>query len=473
MTDPVLPDSVLPDADYLVLASRLIPDRDGGFTISVLRRAQDMAAAGARVTLLTVDPGERADHDRDRAEWVRRGLLTDPDDLRNLFDDARADAGWLRAAALPLPAPAPDEDAHGTVTGARVIADAAGRTVLELPVISGDPAWHLSSAPVTVWSEDGAAPVGWLPGFGGLYRAWVNARAAASARPVAVLCEARQVGELLVADAPPLLDPAIRVLHTTHACHLQAPYTWDAPMDAAWSRWLDIADRFDGVLWLTPSQQRDVERRVGDGIRSFVVPHPAPSGLANDPVAGRIVMLNTLSARKRVDHAIRALATVRASVPHAELHVYGDGPERAALQSLADELGVADAVVLHGHTADPEAAWATADLFALTSTNEGQPLVVLEALGHGVPVVSYDMPYGPRDTLARGGGMLVPDGDVDALAGALTALLTGPGVRAWLSDAARAAAAQMDAASSMRALAVAARAALDAPASRPGRPPHR
>ncbi|MDL5352416.1 glycosyltransferase [Microbacterium sp. zg-YB36] len=453
----------LPDAEYLVLASRLIPDRDGGFTISVLRRALDMAAAGARVRLLTVDPGDQADHDRDRAEWVRRGLLGAPEDLRNLFDDARTDAGWLRAAALPLPVPAHDNDT-------RAIADAAERTVLDLPVITGDPAWHLSQAPVVVWDADGREPVGWLPGFGGLYRAWLNALAAASVGPVVVVCEARQVGEVLVADAAPLLDGGIRLLHTTHACHVLAPFTWDAPMDAAWTRWLDIADRFDGVLWLTPSQQADVERRVS-GIRSSVVPHPAPSGLTNDPVRGRIVMLNTLIPRKRVADAVRALAAVRVSVPHAELHVYGDGPERAALAELAESLGIGDAVLLHGHAPDPEAAWATADLFVLTSTNEGQPLVLLEALGHGVPVVSYDIPYGPRDTLARGGGMLVPDGDVDALAGALTALLTGPGVREWLSDAGRSAAAAMDAAASMRALGAAARSALSSPSPRPGRVP--
>ncbi len=454
-------DRALPDAEYFVLASRLIPDRDGGFTISVLRRARDMSDAGARVRLLTVDPGERAEHDEHRREWVRRGLLRAPEELQNLFDDARTDAAWLRAAALPLPVPVYDNDT-------RAIRDADGRTVLELPVIAGDPAWHLSEAPVVVWNDEGTAPAGWLPGFGGLYRAWLNALDAGVDGPTVVICEARQVGEVLVADARPQLHPGIRLLHTTHACHVQAPYTWDSPMDAAWTRWFAVADRFDGVLWLTASQQADVERRVS-GIRSWVVPHPAPSGLPNDPVPGRIVMLNTLSARKRVDDAIRALEAVRASVPHAELHVYGDGPERPALEALADSLGLGGAVFFHGHAADPEVAWATADLFVLTSTNEGQPLVLLEALGHGVPVVAYDIPYGPRDTLARGGGMLVPDGGVDALAGALTALLTGPGVRAWLADAARAAAAEMNAAASMRALGAAVRAALDAPVPRPGR----
>ncbi|WP_159501597.1 glycosyltransferase [Microbacterium sp. 18062] len=452
----------LPDADYLLLASRLVPDRDGGFTISVLRRARDMAASGARVRLLTVDPGETADHDAARHEWVGRGLIARGDDLRNLFDDVRADADWLRAAALPLPAPA-------ATAPTRAIAAADGRTVLELPVIAGDPAWHLSIEPVVVWDVDGERPAGWVPGFGGLYRAWIDALAAEGARPVVVLCEARQLGELLVAEGKPLLDPSVRVLHTTHACHVLPPYRWDSPMDDAWSRWLAVADRFDGVLWLTPSQRADVERRVGGGIRSFVVPHPAPSLASNRPAPGRIIVMSSLIARKRVDHVLAVLASVLGQLPHARLHVHGDGPERARLEARAAELGVADAVTWHGHTADPSDAWADADVFVLASTNEGQGLVLGEALAHGVPAVAYDVPYGPRDILAGGGGILVPDGDVDALTGAVTRLLGDRATRDAMAVDARAAAAAMDSAASMRALGHAVRVALDEPRPRPGR----
>lgn len=456
---------LLPDATYLVLASRLVPDRDGGFTISVLRRALDLAGAGAEPLLLTIDPGEADAHDADRDEWVRRGLLAEPGGLRNLFDDARADASWLRDAALPAPIPAGDWPYRG-------IMDASGRTVLELPVVSGDPAWHLTQAPVRVWGDDG--PVGWLPGYAGLYRAWVNAlaaRAGADGAPVVLVCEARQVGEALVATGEPALDPAVRIVHTTHACHVLAPFAWDSPMDAAWQRWFDVADRFDAVLWLTPSQQGDVERRLGRGIRSFVVPHPATAAPAIDaaPVPGRIVMLNSLIPRKRVDHAIRALAVLRRSRPEAHLHVYGDGAQRAELEALAAELGVVDAVVFQGHASDTARAWAEADVFVLASTNEGQPLVVLEALAAGVPVVSYDMPYGPRDTLAHGGGVLVADGDVDALAAALAGVIGERSVRDRLSREGRAAAQTMDAAASMCAMGTAVRAALDEPVARPGR----
>ena len=154
-------------------------------------------------------------------------------------------------------------------------------------------------------------------------------------------------------------------------------------------------------------------------------------------------------------------------MPAAHLFVYGDGASGAELRALATELGVEDAVKWIGHVADPETqAWASADVLVLASTNEGQPLVVLEALAAGVPVVAYDMPYGPRDTLADGGGVLVPDGDIDALAAALIDVLSHSERRAELSASGRAAAAAMDAAASMRALGTAVRAVLADPVSR-------
>ena len=124
---------------------------------------------------------------------------------------------------------------------------------------------------------------------------------------------------------------------------------------------------------------------------------------------------------------------------------------------------------LHGHQADVEEAWQPADVFVFASTNEGQPQVVLEALGRGVPVVSYDLPSGPADMLSAGGGVLVPGGDVPALAGAMLSVAGDRERRAELSAQARARAAATGPEASMRALADAVRAARESPAARPGR----
>ena len=193
-------------------------------------------------------------------------------------------------------------------------------------------------------------------------------------------------------------------------------------MDAAWQRWFAVADRFDAVLWLTPSQLHDVETRVGRGIRSFVVPHPAPAPAA---MASRHPCRAGSSCSTRSFRASASTTRCARSRPCADRTPRRTSTSTATERSSPNssgsphELGVADAVVFQGHVSDPARAWAEADVFLFASTNEAQGLVVLEALSAGVPVVSYDMPYGPRDTLAHGGGLLVADGDVEALADAL------------------------------------------------------
>lgn len=448
---------LVPRAVYLLAASRVDPRLDAGFAVAVMRRARDLRRAGGESAVLTVNVATTAENDRTRAEWARRGFDVP---FRNLYDDLRSDRSWLLEAASPLPAPQSGYERN-------VVADDAGAPVVALPVVTGDPAWMRSAAPVIVYGASGE-PAGWVPGFGALYRTWIarvaGELAAATALEPVVVCEARQIGEVLVADAPLPLPAELPIVHETHANHTLAPHTWDAPMAEAWTRWLATADRYDAVTWLTATQRADVERRFGaDVARSFVAPHPAPpvTRVAGPRVPGRVVMLNSLSPRKRVDHALRALAIVRADVPHAHLHVHGDGSERAALEALAAGLGIADAVTWHGYDPEPLPALEAAKALMLTSVNEAQGLVVVEALSYGVPVVAYDIPYGPRDMLAGGGGVLVPDGDVAALAEALRGVLTAPD-RDRLRDQAYAAAEAQGFEPSLRAFGDAVRAALGA-----------
>lgn len=436
--------SEFPDAEYLILSSRLIPDRDGGYALATLARARQMAAAGVHgglgPLLLTLDPGTPAEHAQHRAAFAGRDLVVDRSRMRNLFDEATAPHGgaaaWLRAAADPgEPDPALEY---------RVIADAAARPVVGLPVIAGDPNWHVASAPVAVYDERGGV-AGIVEGFGALYRAWLEhvvdeLRAGDADRPVVVVCESRQLGELLAGWD----DPALRLVHAIHTIHLEPPFTPDAPLNPLWSRWFSLAERFDAVLWPTDSQRSDVEDRFGSSPVHVVVPHAVGAAASVTPLAdrvpGRVVMLNRLAPGKRVDHAIRAFARVVREVPGATLDVYGEGAERAALQGLIDGLGLDAHVVLRGLTEDPGRELDAASVFLSTSAFEGQGLSIAEALVHGCPVVAYDVKYGPRDLLAAGGGILVPDADLDALAAALVQLLTDVELRAQLTAEAVAAA---------------------------------
>jgi glycosyltransferase involved in cell wall biosynthesis len=147
-------------------------------------------------------------------------------------------------------------------------------------------------------------------------------------------------------------------------------------------------------------------------------PHVRPDALRD--VRGQVVLsVGTLKPVKRHDLLLRAFAALPAGVG-ATLCIVGEGPERAALERQVEALGLSGRVLLPGFVADPAPWYASADLFVLSSDYEGFGNVLVEALEHGVPVVSTDCPSGPREILDDGRfGTLVPPGDEQALAWAI------------------------------------------------------
>ena len=144
---------------------------------------------------------------------------------------------------------------------------------------------------------------------------------------------------------------------------------------------------------------------------------------AREPVilaAGRLV------AQK--DHAtlIKAFARLSTRRP-CRLVVLGEGPERKRLERLVRSLDLTNRVALPGWVANPFAFMARASLFALSSTREGLPGVLIQALACGCPCVSTDCPSGPAEILQDGEyGPLVPVGDDAALAWAMERILDQP-----------------------------------------------
>jgi FkbM family methyltransferase len=113
--------------------------------------------------------------------------------------------------------------------------------------------------------------------------------------------------------------------------------------------------------------------------------------------------------------------------PNTRLVILGEGPERARLEQRAAQLGLTAQVDLPGSVSDPLNYFAHADCFVLSSVREGLPTVLVEALSVGTPVVATDCTSGPREILDDGRlGVLVPPGDVHAMASAISTVLTTP-----------------------------------------------
>jgi glycosyltransferase involved in cell wall biosynthesis len=180
------------------------------------------------------------------------------------------------------------------------------------------------------------------------------------------------------------------------------------------------------------------------GARLHVVENGVPAvGLEPNVTAAKqpvVLFVGSLCGAKGVQELVRAFAKL---VPHARLVCVGPESEPgylAFLQSLAAGLGVGDRVSFPG-PASPEVvrAWLNrATMFVLPSHIEGMPLVLLEAMAAGLPVVATPVGAVPSVVEQDRFGYLVPVGDVDALAAALGRLLADEGLRQRFGQTARA-----------------------------------
>lgn len=105
----------------------------------------------------------------------------------------------------------------------------------------------------------------------------------------------------------------------------------------------------------------------------------------------RVGMIGRLSPEKRIDRAIHLLAGLVASGQDAQLELIGDGDERQSLEALVRGLGLGERVVFHGWCPDVREPLAGCDMLWLTSSTEGMPNAVLEAMASGISVAATDV----------------------------------------------------------------------------------
>jgi glycosyltransferase involved in cell wall biosynthesis len=192
----------------------------------------------------------------------------------------------------------------------------------------------------------------------------------------------------------------------------------------------------DRIIALTEAARRDLvtnfavpQQMISVMLSNAVVPAATVNRIAQwDGETGResdlVVCVGRLSPEKDQATLIRALAMLPAA-RQWRLAIVGDGPERAALEVLAQSHAVADRIVFTGQVTDPFTWMMRARLAVCASIYEGLCNAIIEALACGTPVVSTNCPYGPAEILQSGRyGALTPVGDAASMAVAIEAALS-------------------------------------------------
>ncbi|MGI9085513.1 MAG: glycosyltransferase [Aeromicrobium sp.] len=409
---------VLPDG-MLCALTWSIPRQFGGLTKSLLQRSCQLAtASGREVVVITL--AAQQDLDAVRASLRERGLLVDGVSLLNLWEDlAQADDDvWDSASFDPSittpvldtsgPAGPPDEVGEITRPDGSILARQRWETLGETSSLTkrGDEVVRTE-----IWDRQGTFRGGWH-GVWPLWRWWLDR---VIPRPAHMIVDSANAADCVA--AAPL--PDVSTTYVVHNSHVAG--SRDAPYGRL-ERWRSFtivrAERFDAVVHLTHAQRDHVDLLFGHQDNAHVLPHAIETATTKPNrrrPAGRGIVMANLDGRKRIPHAVRAVAAAARTAPSVELIIYGRGSERDAVLAEIEESGAP--ARLEGYTSDPAGAFADSSYMLLTSSREGFGLVLVESMAAGCLPISYDIEYGPADIVNDGvDGYLVPRADEKALA---------------------------------------------------------
>lgn len=199
-----------------------------------------------------------------------------------------------------------------------------------------------------------------------------------------------------------------------------------------------IVRRFDKFVVLT-----NEDRGYWGNLPNIeVIPNAAMhvSDAYSDVMNKRVIAVGRLDYQKGFDRLIQAWQLVRHTGKFTDwkLDIYGQGEWQKMLQQMIDKAELQNTVCLNRPTKQIGEEYVKSDMLVMSSNYEGFPMVMIEAMACGLPVVSFDYKCGPKDIIQTGiNGLLVPNGDIQALADAMMKVMEDEAYRKMLSLNAR------------------------------------
>ena len=203
-------------------------------------------------------------------------------------------------------------------------------------------------------------------------------------------------------------------------------------IDYHWWIW-----KYDRIVVLT---NEDKERYWKNNERISVIPNPVrffPNTIASLN-SKRIIAAGRLTYQKNYSSLIHAYSLIANRYPGWRLDIFGEGPDKKALQEEINSLGLTKVISLKGNSSNLQQEMLASSIFVLTSIYEGFGLVITEAMSCGLPVISYSCPCGPKDIIEnRVNGFLVNNGDERTFAEHIACLIENEDLRKNMGRLAR------------------------------------
>lgn len=178
--------------------------------------------------------------------------------------------------------------------------------------------------------------------------------------------------------------------------------------------WVHTIKKYDSFVVLT----NEDKKMWGNLNNISVIPNPLGNipTIYSDVENKNIIAVGRLTYQKGFDRLIDAWSLIAYKYKDWNLTIYGDGIEKENLKQKINNKGIEKNTLIKPATKDIEKVYQNASLLVMTSRYEGLPMVMLEALSYGVPVVAFNFPCGPNDIISSNIGSIVENGNITAFA---------------------------------------------------------
>lgn len=187
--------------------------------------------------------------------------------------------------------------------------------------------------------------------------------------------------------------------------------------------------KLDRFVVLTKADKEDWIK-VRQDVEQIYNPLPFVSEVASPLTRKRCIAAGRLEGQKNFRDLVECWKTVDSRHPDWKLSIYGEGSQKEALQKQIDDSGLTGKVILENRTDDIRKELLDSSCLVMSSKFEGFPMILLEALATGLPIVSYDCPKGPSEIVTIGAnGYLAKVGDTATLARGICSVIANEELR--------------------------------------------